>query len=58
MPYEPIMRWETEGGAVLRADEDTDRAGAHVDRPEPEPSGMDGRTEPAVVSAEPPRDWS
>jgi hypothetical protein len=56
MPYEPIMRWETEGGAVLRADEDTDRAGAHVDRPEPEPSGMDGRTEPAVVSAEPPRD--
>ena len=55
MPYEAIMRWETEGGAVLGADEDADRAGAHADRPEPERAWTDGRTEPAVISAEPPR---
>jgi hypothetical protein len=41
---------------VLGADEDTDRAGAHADRPEPEPAWTDGRTEPEVVSAELPRD--
>ncbi len=58
MPYEPIMRWETEGGAVLQIDDDTDRAGAHADRPEPEPTRTDERAEPAVVSADPRRDCS
>ena len=51
MSYEPIMRWETEGGAVLRADDDNDRAGAHADRREPEPPRTDERAEPAVVRA-------
>jgi hypothetical protein len=53
MPYEPIMRWETEGGAVLQTDDDTDRGGAHTDPPDPEPTRTD---EPAAENADPRRD--
>ncbi len=54
MPYEPIMRWETEGGAVLQTDDDTDgAAGAHADPPDPEPTRTDER---AAENADPRRD--
>jgi hypothetical protein len=34
MPYDPLMRWASEGGAVLAANESND----HRDRSQPKPS--------------------
>jgi nucleotide-binding universal stress UspA family protein len=38
MPYDPLMDWEGEGGAVLAADEETDSIQDHTDRPETDPN--------------------